>query len=306
MLLDRALHRLKDRIAKVADLDFNYEAFDGESADASMVVAAANTLPFASERRLVVVRGVDRMNAASQGVLAEYAKDPSPSTCLVLVARKMRKDSKLHKAVAALGGVAEYQAPRKSEYPAWVVDLFASKGRKISYDGAAALVRAVGRDLRRLETEAEKIIAYTGERTDLSRDDVVSVVAETAPASVFDFLNAVCARECAPALELLDDLISDGQELAGIHAMTVRQIRTLISTRAILDRGGTKADVQRDVGMADWQARNAIEQAQRFTAEELARALRDAAGLEAQMKSGAADARVLFEIWLVQLCRGDL
>lgn len=305
LLLDRALRRLKDRIGEVADLDFNYEAFDGESADASAVVAAANTLPFASDRRLVVVRNVDRMAASNQAVIAEYAKDPAPSACLVLVAKKMRRDSRLFKAVDALGGVAEYKAPRKGEYPGWVVELFASKGKRITHEGATALVRAAGRDLRRLETEADKMLAYAGERSELTREDVESVVAETAEASIFDFLNALGARECASALERLDDLLADGQDLAGVQAMTVRQLRTLISTRAILDRGGSKDAVVREVGMAEWQARTAIEQAQRFTAVELSRALRDSAGLEARMKSGQGEPRVLFEVWLTRLCHRE-
>lgn len=305
LLLDRALRRLKDRIAEVADLDFNYEAFDGETADASAVVAAANTLPFASERRLVTVRGVDRMSAAGQAVLAEYAKDPAPTACLVLVATKIRKDAKLYKAVQALGGVYEYTAPKKSEYPLWVADLFRTKGRSMTADGASALVRAVGRDLRRLEIEAEKIIAYAGERTQLSREDVTSVVAQTAPVSIFDFLNALGARECSGALALLDDLIADGQDLNGVHAMTVRHLRTLASTRALIDRGAKQAEVQRSVGMAEWQARVAMEQARRFRADELCRALRDAATLEARMKTGQGEPRVLFEVWLTGLCRRE-
>jgi DNA polymerase-3 subunit delta len=305
LLLERALRRLKDRIAEVADLDFNYEAFDGDTADPSAVVAAANTLPFASERRLVIVRGVDRMSAAGQAVLAEYAQDPAPTACLVLVAAKIRKDSKLYKAVQALGGVFEYTAPKKSEYPAWVIDLFRSKGRVMSADGASALVRAVGRDLRRLETEAEKIVAYAGERTELTREDVASVVVQTAPVSVFDFLNTLGARECAGALSLLDDLIADGQDLNGIHAMTVRHLRTLTSTRALIDRGAKQGEVQRAVGMAEWQARAAIEQARRFRAEELSRALRDAAALEARTKSGQGEPRVLFEVWLAGVCHRE-
>lgn len=243
------------------------------------------------------------MSAAQQGVLAEYAKDPAPTACVVLVASRIRKDSKLYKAVQALGGVAEYKAPRRSEYPAWVVSLFASKGHAITTDGANALVRAVGRDLRRLETEADKIIAYAGDREDLSRDDVTSVVAETAPVSVFDFLNAVGARECVGALTLLGDLIADGQDLMGVHAMTVRHLRTLVSARALIDRGANQGEVQRAIGMADWQARVAMEQARRFTAGELMGALRDAATLEASMKSGQGDPRILFEVWLTRICR---
>lgn len=302
LLLDRALRRLKDRIAEVADLDFNYEAFDGESADASAVVAAANTLPFASERRLVIVRDVDKMSAAGQAVLAEYAANPAPTACLVLVAKRMRKDAKLFKAVQALGGVSEYRAPKRSEYPAWVVDLFATRGRRITYDGASALVQTVGRDLRRLETEAEKVIAYAGDRTELTRDDVVGVVAETAPVSIFDFLNALGARECASALVLLGDLIASGEDIMTIHAMTVRHLRSLLSVRALADRGAAVGEVMREVGMADWQAKNAIAQARRFTPAELSQALRGAASLESSMKSGGGDPRLLFEIWLASVC----
>lgn len=289
-------------MAEVADLDFNFEAFDGESADANEVVAAANTLPFASERRLVVVRNVDKMRAADSAVLAAYAQDPAPTACVVLVAAKIRKDSKLYKAVNALGGAAEYKAPEKRAVPAWVVELFAARGRRLDRDGAEALVRAVGRNLRRLETEAEKIIASAGDRLDLTRADVESVVAETAPVSVFDFLRALSDRQTASAMELLDDLLASGEELLGIHAMTVRQVRTLVSARALVDRGANQAVVQREVGMADWQARQAIEQARRFTPTELTRGLGALAEVERRLKSGDGEPRVVFELWLMEFC----
>lgn len=303
LLVERGLRRLRDRVAQVADLDFNFEAFDGENADAGAIVAAANTLPFASERRLVVVRNVDRMNAAEQARLAEYAKDPAPTACVVLVATKLRKDSKLYRAVEALGGVAEFKAPRRSEYATWVVKHFAARGRHLSLDGAAVLVSAVGRDLRRLETEAEKVIAFAGERTELSAEDVENVVVATAPVSIFDFLGALGARQCARALELLDDLTANGQELMGIHSMTVRHLRQLVSVRALLDRGAGVGEIQRGVGMADWQVRTVSEQARRFTTEELSRFLREAAELEARLKSGRGEPQVLFEVWLAGVCR---
>lgn len=305
LLLARALHRLRGRIAEAADLTFNYEAFDGESADVGDVIAAANTLPFASERRLVVVTNVQKLNAAAQAQLSSYAADPSPSTCLVLVAGKMRKDSKLLKAVAATGGAAEYAAPRRNEYPAWVVQLFESRGRALTRDGAEVLVRAVGRDLRRLETEAEKIIAFAGHRTTLTREDVTGVVVETAPVSIFEFLDAVGARECGRALELLDRLIRGGDEVMGIHAMTIRHLRMLVSVSALLGRGADTRTIMREVGMADWQLRNITPQARRFEPGELSAALRSAAEMEARMKSGRGEPRLLMERWLVDLCRSQ-
>lgn len=302
LLLERALRRLKDRVAEVADLDFNFDTFDGETADGAEVVAAANTLPFASERRLVVVRNVDKMRASEQAVLATYALDPAPTACVVLVATKLRRDSKLYKAVDALGGTAEYRAPGRSEYPAWVIELFGTRGRKIDRGGAEALVAAVGRDLRRLETEADKVVAYAGDRVTLTRADIEAVVEATASPSVFDFLNALGSRECGAAFGLLDALLGSGEELLGIHAMTVRHLRTLTSARALLDRGVASGAMQRELGMQEWQVRNAVAQARRFGAGELARALRDTADLEARLKSGQGEPRVVFEMWLAGVC----
>lgn len=305
LLLERAVHRLRERVADVADLDFNYATFDGESADADAIVADANTLPFNSERRLIVVRGVDRMRAEQRDVLAAYAQSPSPTTCLVLVATSVAANSRLYKAVDAGGVVAEYKAPRWSEYPSRVVDSFASRGRTMTRDGAETLVRAVGRDLRRLELEVDKIVAYAGDRDTLDRADVQSVVAGTAPTSVFDLLDAIGGRDCASALAVLDDLLAEDEEILGIQAMTVRHIRALLSVRALLDRGEDPASVVRELGLKDWQVRNLIPQARRFEPVELTHALRDAAETEARLKSGRGEPRVVFEMWLVGVCRRE-
>src|SRR5450759_1301917 len=81
LLLERAVRRLRDRVASVADLDFNLEVFEADQASAEDVVNAANTMPFMSERRLVIVRAFEKMSSDEAGRIADYAKDPAPYTC---------------------------------------------------------------------------------------------------------------------------------------------------------------------------------------------------------------------------------
>ncbi len=92
LLLDQAVEALKSSVAEVADLDFNLETFEGESASADDIVAACNTLPFVSERRLVIVRGVDKMSKDAAEALVRYAEDPSPTTILALVGQEAREE----------------------------------------------------------------------------------------------------------------------------------------------------------------------------------------------------------------------
>ncbi|MBN2405892.1 MAG: DNA polymerase III subunit delta [Coriobacteriia bacterium] len=302
LLLAQAVQRLRERVAEVADLDFNFDQFDAESSDASSVISAANTLPFASDRRLVVLRNVDKMNAAAQAELAAYATDPAPTACLVLVASSISRNGKLFKAVDALGGAAEYRAPRKNDYPSWVMSHFTSKGRQLSPDAAESLVRAVGRDLRKIDIEAEKIIAFAGDKARIEREDVEAVVSQTAPTSVFEFLDALGARDCGAALRLLADLVDGGESVMGVHAMAVRHVRMLLSVKALLDRDVSEREMASQVRAADWQVRNYARQARRFEEADLVSALRAAAETESQMKTGGQDPRLALERWVIEVC----
>lgn len=304
LLLEHAIERLKKRFSDAGDLEYNYQVFEADSASADDVIAAANTLPFMADRRLVVLRHADKMNASDLGLLAEYAADPNPSTVLVLVAEKLAKNLRIYKAIDALGGVAEYKAPAKREYPRVVVDMFAARGKRIGMDAAEVLVRGVGYDLRRLSVEMDKVLAFTGERDKLSRADIEEVMSTTAPASVFDMLDALGSRDARTALRVLADLVGSGESIYGIHAMALRHVRQLLQARALMDRpnGSRSPDaLAKAIGMSPWQAKIIIRQAERFTAGELVDILRAAAAGEAQMKT-SRDPRLVFERWLLAAC----
>lgn len=302
LLLERALRRLRDMVAAEGDPDFDFDTFSGDNAKADDVIAAANTLPFIAPKRLIVVRDADKMSAEELGLLAEYAKNPSPVSTLVLAASSIARNTRIYKAVDALGGVSEYAAPKKSELPSWVSKLFVAKGRTITRDGAETLVRAVGKDLRRLDSEADKVIAYAGEKQQLEAADVEAVVVESAPTSIFEFLDALGARDAASALGLLGDLVDSGESLPGIQAMSLRHLRSLIGIVSLRDRGLSSGECARTLKLADWQYRNLARQAERFRAEELIDALRGAAEGDAKMKTSQGDPRLVFERWVVSVC----
>ncbi len=300
--LQQALSRLKAMVGEVADLDFNMDTFDGESANADDVVAAANTFPFASERRLVIVRDVDKLNKDGQEALAEYAANPSPTTVLVLVATKLAKNTRLFKAVDKIGGAAEYAAPKKADYPAEVRRLFEARGKRIGLDAAGLLVSAVGYDLRRLSVEVEKAVAFVGSREEIARDDIEQLASTTAPTSVFELLEAVADRDCRRSLRLTADLVGDGESIFGLHAMVLRKVRELMAARSLVDRGqGSVAQVARALGRPDWQVKQLPRQAKAFTPDELVSVLKAAAQAEQEMKT-SRDARLAFERWIVKIC----
>jgi len=252
-----------------------------------------------SDRRLVIVRDVDKLDSSSLEALAVYARDPAPFTCLVLVATKIAKNSKLYRAVAATGVAYEYSAPKRSEYATEVVRLLKERGKRISHGTAQALVDLVGRDLRRLDTEADKLAAYVGASGEVSGADVAEAVAAGAAASVFELTDAVGERDTLRALRLLRRLIQSGESPLGVHAMLARHVRALVGARALSERGVSPDAMAPEIGMAPWLARNAARQASRYEPIELSRALAGLADAEEQMKTSSADAGLVLERWII-------
>jgi DNA polymerase III subunit delta len=279
------------------------ETFNGDTAAAEDIVNAANTMPFMSERRLVVVRDVDKLDAAALDVLASYAKDPAPFTCLVLVATKVAKNSKLYRAVAATGVAFEYTAPKRSEYAGEVVKLLRARGKVIAMPAAERLVDMVGRDLRRLDAEAEKLVAYVGNAEEVTAADVAAAASAGGTASVFDLTDAVGERDTVRSLRVLRRLLDAGETPLGISAMLARHVRALVGARALASRGMNPDAMAPELGMAPWQARNSAKQASRWEPAELSQALRGLAAAEEEMKTSPTDAGLVIERWIISTAR---
>ena len=300
--LEQALERLRNRLSAVADLDFNLQTFRGDSARAEDIIAACNTMPFMSDRRLVIVRDTERLSKADLDALTAYVRDPAETTTLVLVAEKIDRRLALYSAVDKLGGVAEYKAPKKSEYPAAVLEMFSARGRSAGRDAAESLVKAVGHDLARLSIEVDKVVAFAGEQRTLSRNDVEEVMSTTASTSIFEYLDALGSRDARSCLRHTNELLAQGETTNRLHAMAVTRLRDLITAQTLASRGqGSSAALASALRRQEWQVRDYARQSGRFAPGELVDALRQAAAADAEMKT-SRDSRLVLERWLLRVC----
>lgn len=302
LLVDQALDRLRARLGAAGDMAIDAQTFDAEGADPQEVIAACNTLPFVSDKRLVVVTNVERAASALLDVLAAYARDPSPTTVLAVAGAKLAKNTRLYKAIDALGGVVERRAPKSWELPRTVQELFADRGKRIDPEAAEALVRSAGRDLQQIVAEIDKVIAYVGTgASDVSLRDIEAITAPRSGRTVFEYADAIADRDCRRALALIDELLGGEHTPYALHAVAVRAIRDLIAAQSVAARGGGLTEVAAALGRPEWQVKRLPGQAAAFDAGELVDLLRSAAQAEAEMKTGR-DARLVLETWTIEAC----
>ena len=300
---ETVLKRLRARMDKLGDMDFNSDTFDGADASGSDIVTACNTMPFASEARLVVVRNADALAKADSEALVEYLGSPSPTTVLALVSRKLAKNTRLYKAVAALGKQAVIDCTPKKAYelPKVVRGMAVSHGVTLNDTGARRLVELVGENTVHLDAEIKKLaLAHSGGQP-IGPAEVEMLVTRSAEVKPWDFTAAFAARDAAACVSLLGKMESVSPY--ALIGMCVTRLRELITAHALAARGqgGAKA-LAAHLKQPEWRVKNHPAWARRWSAEELRHALVSAREAERAMKSGAV-AEDAFMNWMLSVIR---
>ena len=292
--VDRVITALRNAALRGGEPDFNRETLTAGEVGVDAALAACRTLPMMAARRFVLVRSVDRWEASSsksvgkdgkeaqdaknakeskdgkEGKRAKNSKEhdagsqsmdrllaylahPVDTTCLVLLATKLDRRRKL--ASVAKKYTVECESPTRQDLPKVIQREFSSRGKTVSRDVADFLAEIVGSDLSAVIDAVERLSLYTGDKTGVTEDDVVSCVTRVRMSTPWDFLAAVDRRDIASALSILSDVYEPqdrGLRLVALLAWSTRQLlRYVVALRA----GATPTEAATRAGAPPAKAR---------------------------------------------------
>ena len=279
------LERLRKRVAEFGDLEFNHDEFDGERASGSDIAVACNTFPFASELRLVEVTHAEKLGKQDSDVLCAYLAAPSETTVLLLSAEKLAKNTRLYKAVAALGKAAVIDcAPMKRyELVRALRSMAVGHGITLTESAAERLVSLAGEDTVRLDSELRKLaLAHVG-LDPVNDREVSALVARTNEAKPWELVDAFSARDARACARLL--LLLDSASPYALIGMCTTRLRELSCAKA-LEARGESSRLAETLRVPAWRVKNHAAWARGFTEAELRRAFSSARDCERAMKSG--------------------
>jgi DNA polymerase-3 subunit delta len=219
------------------------DEFEGEEYELRLVVDAAQTPPFLTDKRVVVARGIGRFTADDVAPLLNYLADPLDSSDLVLVAGGGRVAKKLSDAVKKAGTLLNTSPPsRDRERRGWIADQIAATGLKIKPDAAAQLGSWLGEDAGSLDGILATLKSTFGDEQTLVFSDIEPFLGEAGGVPPWDFTDAIGAGDTTKALTLLGRMMHGG----GRHPLQIMAIlHTHYSNLAKLD--GADARTEQDV-----------------------------------------------------------
>ncbi len=299
---EAVIKRMRIRLEKLGDLSFNSDAFDGESASGEEIVSACTTIPFASEKRLVMVSNAEKLKKSDADEVIAYLKEPLDSTVLLLIATKLARNTRLYKAVASLGSTAiiDCARPKRNEMSGLVKSMAQKHQLTLTEGAARALVELLGEDTVRLDGELAKLALSQDAGAVIEESQIRSVVFREAEAKPWDLTDALGARDVKKAISVLSRMPSASPY--SLLGTCVSRIRELICVKAVSSRSGGAQALAGELGQPEWRVRNLSTWARNYSEPELERALEDALFCEKNMKSGT-DPDAAFRTWLLSVLR---
>ncbi|MHB0912353.1 MAG: DNA polymerase III subunit delta [Armatimonadota bacterium] len=296
-----AVQKLISDFVDPAFEEFDLEKLDGDSAGAEEILSAAATLPFASERKVVVVARAERLSSDAQSRIAAFIPKLGEKSCLVLVSEEKALQAALAAAAKKHGEVVSFGKMRADALATLAQQTVRAHGKRAEPSALQMLVRSVQSGPAMLTKETEKLCVYVGERETITQADVLAVVAQPAEERVFPLIDAVAAGRADTAVDLLEETLSASakadQELTKVLALLARHFRLLCQTRYVLDGARVRSLSQapeefrarmmselNPLSMPDWQQRRLAEQARLFTEKELRSCLEQVLACELSVK----------------------
>jgi DNA polymerase-3 subunit delta len=235
--------------------------------------------------RLVVVTGAQECSAALAEALTGYAKDPDPELTLVVVHNGGKRNEALLKAFRSAGAaVDECPKLKQHELGGFVRNEVRQLGGRITADAAAALVEAVGADLRQLSAAVSQLVADFGGAIDA--DTVARFHRGQAEVSGFDIAERALVGDRQGSLELLRWALQRGVAHVLIADALADGVRTAARVASL--NTSNPGDLARILKLPPWKVKKAQSQSRGWSIDGLQQALGVAAELNADVKGAAA------------------
>ena len=188
-LVLQAKHMLKNAMIKEGDT-MNYAAFTDGKIDLNTLQELAFTYPFFSEKRLLLLDGTGILKTGKDEFVSIMENMPE-TTCIIICEPEVDKRSKVYKWIKKNGYVGEFLKKNQTEKVLlrWIAALLGKEKKQIRENNARYFLQKTGDDMFQIKNEIDKLIAYAGDREEITQADIDAVASGEVQDKIFDFFK---------------------------------------------------------------------------------------------------------------------
>ncbi len=255
-------------------------------ANAQAVTAACETMPFMSEKRVVICRAVPTDDNAA--TLASYIERVPQSTVLLFCIKgKADGRSSFVKAMKKLDREVDFCPLSEMEARRYVQKRARAIDAPITEQAAAFFVSIAGTDCAALYNELDKAASYAGVGHEITREIIAKTVTRDVDYIVFEVLDHFIANRPTDGLRTLNILMENGEKPLMIAERLRDKAKLTLQARKLLDKRLSKEETANRLGVSSGYAWRVSDSAKRLT--------------HAQLSALESCAEALSEVTIMQL-----
>ena len=260
------------------------------------VLDELRTLPFLTDRRVVVVQEADEFITKHRPLLETYFDAPCASGVLILIATSFPSNTKLAKKLKKVGELMAITPPKPWQLPAHIAQYVKQTFDKVLVkDAAQLLVDLTGNDVTRLYSEVEKLVVFVDSKTNITVQDVEALVGHNRIFGVFEVIDAMVAGQTGVALSRLRNMFAEDKnaQYTTVGAFAFH-FRKMFNAKALLSQGKSVPDVTKALRL--WGKTDQFyAQIRKVSLEQISQIIQQLASIDHQIKTGQTRAAVAIE-----------
>jgi DNA polymerase-3 subunit delta len=292
-------YRDRMKAAIIGDDTINYSYFEGDSTKAEDVISMCETMPFFSDRRLVIVSDSSFFKNANDK-LADYIKKLPGYIVLIFVEKNVDKRNKVYKAVSSCGYVTEMKYQTPAMLKKWIAGMLSKEHYKVTEAACDLILEKTGANMELIRNEVNKLISYCAGRDAVMQQDVEAVCSTQTTSRIFEMIEAVAGKNRDKALSLYYDLLELKESPMLILYLIVRQFNGILQAKDYAASGMSSREVASYMKIQPFIAGKYLAQSKYFTADKIKEILRECADVEERIKQGRLQEKLGVEMIIIK------
>lgn len=202
--VDKISDFIEANVLSEEEKGFNQMVLYGRDITVEDIVSQAKRYPMMAEYQVVIVKEAQDLSRQIDK-LTDYAKQPQPSTILVLNYKYKTVDKRkaIYKAIKKTGVVFESKKLYENQVADWIRRVLSPKSYSITPKAAQMLVEFLGTDLSKINNELEKLQIILPKDTQITPDHIEENIGISKDYNNFELRKAIGSRNVLKAQKIV-------------------------------------------------------------------------------------------------------
>lgn len=260
------------------------------------------TIPFLTDKRVVLVKEADKFISENRGLLEKYFDAPSPTGILVLTVTTWQSNTKLAKKLPKVGKLISITQPKPWQLPGRLAQYAAdAHDKKLNWQAAELLIELTGDNLSQLYAEIDKLALFAHKEKSITTAHIETLIGHNRLFDSFAVIDAIIARNAAEATNRLRNMFADnkstGYTIVGAFAFYFRR---LFNAKILLEKGLRPDEIAKKLRI--WSNRDALfAQLKKTSLKQIGDNLQQLAATDYAIKTGRTKPHIAIEQLVLKL-----